>query len=165
MKKTLDKKTKKCYNKSTKRGQEPLKKRKKGSDRHYSAKAQKGQKMDTMKKTTTEHLTLIANSTLPEDTRDWAKAQLALIEKRKARRAEKPSKTAEANAPIKATILDYLTENKGNKYTEAELGAVIEATHNKAGSLVRQLVAEGKVSVEEIKIPKVGKRKAYFVAE
>lgn len=119
----------------------------------------------TTKMTTRDHLTIVEKSNLPEATRLWARAQLEALDRRNAKRAEKPSKTAEANAPIKATILDYLTENKGNKYTEAELGAVIEATHNKAGSLVRQLVAEGKVSVEEIKIPKVGKRKAYYVAE
>lgn len=121
--------------------------------------------MDTTKMTTRDHLTAIVNGKLTAETQAWAKAQIEALDRRNAKRAEKPSKTAEANAPIKATILNYLTKNKGNKYTEAELGAVIEATHNKAGSLVRQLVAEGKVSVEEIKIPKVGKRKAYFVAE
>lgn len=162
--KTLDKNTKKCYNKGTKRGQEPLKK-KKGSDRHYGAKAQKGQKMDTTKMTTRDHLNAIIEGKLTAETQAWAQAQIEALDRRKAKRTEKPSKTAEANAPIKAAILNYLTENKGNKYTEAELGAVIEATHNKAGSLVRQLVAEGKVSVEEVKIPKVGKRKAYFIAE
>lgn len=121
--------------------------------------------MDTTKMTTRDHLTAIFDGKLTPETQAWAKAQIEALDRRNAKRAEKPSKTAEANAPIKATILDYLTENKGSKYTEAELGAVIAATHNKAGSLVRQLVAEGKVNVEEIKIPKVGKRKAYFVAE
>lgn len=115
------------------------------------------------KKTTIEHLTLIANSTLPEDTRDWAKGQLALIEKRKAKRAEKPSKTAEANAPIKTALIGYLNDNKGKKFTEVELGAGIGQSHNKAGSLARQLVGEGVVNSAEVKIPKVGTRKVYWI--
>jgi len=113
--------------------------------------------------TTRQHLEAIANGTISGLTRDWARGQIEKLDARNSKRKEKPTKTALENAPIKATILDYLTENKGNKYTEVELGAVVEATHNKAGSLVRQLVAEGKVSVEETKIPKVGKRKVYFI--
>lgn len=120
--------------------------------------------METIKMTTRDHLNAIINGNISTETVEWAKAQIVSLDKRNAKRAEKPSKTAVANAPLKEAIYNYLVENDG-KFTEAELGSVIESTHNKAGSLVRQLVAEGKVSVEEIKIPKVGKRKAYFVAK
>ena len=110
-----------------------------------------------------EVLNAISNGTMDEEIKDWAKSQLEKMDARNAKRTSKPSKTAVANAPLKEAIYNYLVENDG-KFTEAELGAVIDTTHNKAGSLVRQLVAEGKVSVEEVKIPKVGKRKAYFIA-
>lgn len=111
-----------------------------------------------------EVLNAISTGIVDDDIKAWAKAQIEKMDARNAKRTSKPSKVAVANAPLKEAIYNYLVENDG-KFTEAELGAVIESTHNKAGSLVRQLVAEGKVSVEEVKIPKVGKRKAYFVAK
>ncbi len=111
-----------------------------------------------------EVLNAIVNGTMDADIQEWAKGQIEKMDARNAKRTSKPSKVAVANAPLKEAIYNYLVENDG-KFTEVELGAVIESTHNKAGSLVRQLVAEGKVSVEEVKIPKVGKRKAYFVAK
>ena len=111
-----------------------------------------------------EVLNAISTGIVDDDIKAWAKAQIEKMDARNAKRTSKPSKTAIANAPLKEAIYNYLVENVG-KFTEAELGVVIENTHNKAGSLVRQLVAEGKVSVEEVKIPKVGKRKAYFVAK
>lgn len=111
-----------------------------------------------------EVLTAIANGTVDTEIQEWAKGQIEKMDARNAKRTSQPSKTAVANAPLKEAIYNYLVENDG-KFTEAELGAVVETTHNKAGSLVRQLVAEGKVSVEEVKIPKVGKRKAYFIAK
>ena len=111
-----------------------------------------------------EVLNAIVNGTMDADIQEWAKGQIEKMDARNAKRTSKPSKVAVANAPLKDAIYNYLMENDG-KFTESELGAVIKSTHNKAGSLVRQLVAEGKVSVEEVKIPKVGKRKAYFVAK
>lgn len=116
-----------------------------------------------MTMTNRDHLNAIVNGIITADTQEWAKAQLQKMDSRNAKRAATPSKTALANAPLKEAILAYLTDNDG-KFTEVELGTAVDTTHNKAGSLVRQLVAEGKVNVEEVKIPKVGKRKAYFVA-
>ena len=117
------------------------------------------------KMTKREFYTAISTAeTLPEEIKTFALSEIAKIDDRNAKRVNKPSKTALANIPLKEAIFKYLSENDG-KYTEAELGTVIEATHNKAGALVRQLVKEGKVSVEEIKVPKVGKRKAYFIAK
>lgn len=115
------------------------------------------------KMTTRNYLEAIAAGRVDDAVKEWAVAQLMKLDARNAKRAATPSKTAIANAPLKEAIFNYLSENEG-KFTETELGAVINATHNKAGSLARQLVAEGKVSVAEVKIPKVGTRKAYFVA-
>lgn len=112
--------------------------------------------------TNRERYEAISAGIINDELMTWAKAEIEKLDARNAKRAEKPSKTAIANAPLKEAIYNYLVENDG-KFTEAELGAVIETSHNKAGSLVRQLAAEGKVSVEEVKIPKIGKRKAYFV--
>lgn len=113
--------------------------------------------------TTRNYFEAIAAGNVDDAVKEWAKGQIEKLDARNAKRAATPSKTAIANAPLKEALLSYLSENEG-KFTEAELGKVIDASHNKAGSLVRQLVAEGKVNVEEVKIPKVGTRKAYFVS-
>lgn len=117
---------------------------------------------NTTTMTTRDHLNAIINGTITSDTQNWAKSQLEKLDARNLKRASKPSKTAIANQPLKEALLAYLGANDG-KYTEAELGALLEVTHNKAGSLARQLVAEGLVQQEEVKIPKIGKRKVYFV--
>lgn len=113
--------------------------------------------------TTRNYFEAIAEGRMNDEIKAWAAGQIEKLDARNAKRAATPSKTAIANAPLKEAIFKYLSENDG-KFTEAELGKVIDASHNKAGSLVRQLVAEGKVSVAEVKIPKVGTRKAYFIA-
>ncbi len=117
------------------------------------------------KTTNRDYFTIIAKAPeLSQEVRDWAISQIEKMDARNAARTSKPSKTALANAPLKAVILDYLKSNEG-PFTESELGKVIDASHNKAGSLARQLVAEGLVSQVEVKIPKVGTRKAYTIAK
>ncbi len=114
------------------------------------------------KMTTRNYLEAIAAGKVDETVKAWAKGQIEKLDAKNAKRAATPSKTALANVPLKEAILKYLTENDG-AFTESELGKVIDASHNKAGSLARQLLAEGKISQKEVKIPKVGVRKAYFV--
>lgn len=109
-----------------------------------------------------EVLNAIVNGTMDADIQEWAKAQIEKMDARNAKRTSKPSKTAIANAPIKEALVKYLSENDG-KFTEMELGTALEVTHNKAGSLARQLVKENIVKTEEVKIPKVGTRKVYFI--
>ena len=109
-----------------------------------------------------EVLTAISKGTMDEEIMGWAVSQIEKMDARNAKRTSKPSKTAIANAPIKEALVKYLTENDG-KFTEMELGTALEVTHNKAGSLARQLVKENIVKTEEVKIPKVGTRKVYFI--
>lgn len=110
--------------------------------------------------TNREFYVAISNGTMNEEVMGFAAEAIAKMDARNAARKDKPSKTAIANAPIKEAILAHLVE-AGTSMTETDLGVALNITHNKAGSLARQLVAEGKLTVEEVKIPKVGKRKAY----
>ena len=91
-----------------------------------------------------------------------AEAEIKKLDNRNANRSAKPTKTQQENAPIKQALLDYLTANDG-QHTEGDLGTALGITHNKAGALARQLVAEGKVTSAEVKLPKVGKRKVYSI--
>ena len=54
---------------------------------------------------------------------------VAQMDARNAKRAEKPSKTALANAPLKESILSYLTDHTG-EYTCMDLGAALSMTHS-----------------------------------
>lgn len=116
--------------------------------------------------TNREFLTAIANSTnLPSDLTDFATDQIAKMDARnEARKASsKPSKTAIANEPIKASIMAFLSQQ-----TEPTIACTIAEgvgiSTAKASSLLRQLVESGKVVKSEVKIPKKGKTAAYAVA-
>ena len=114
--------------------------------------------------TNREFYTTISAGTINDEVIAHATEALSKMDEANAKRKDKPSKTQEANAPIKAALLELLQSNPSSKYTEGELGTALEVTHNKAGSLARQLVAEGKAISLEVKIPKVGKRKVYTIA-
>ena len=112
--------------------------------------------------TTREFYTIIADSNLADDVKAFATASLEKLDARNANRSAKPTKAQLENAPIKQALLDYLTANDG-QFTEGDLGTALGVTHNKAGARARQLVAEGKVTSAEVKLPKVGKRKVYSI--
>lgn len=113
--------------------------------------------------TNREFFTAIAETeSLPLEIREHATAEIEKLNKRNADRASKPSKTALANEPIKTDILTLLAD--GGKVA-SEIGEALEISVNKASALCRQLVEEGLLTVEEIKVPKAGKRKKYSLAE
>lgn len=114
--------------------------------------------------TNREFFVSISAGNLTEDCIAHAAEALSKMDSANAKRKDKPSKAQVANAPIKQALMELLMENPNAKYTENELGAALDITHNKAGSLARQLVAEGKATSAEIKIAKVGKRKVYSIA-
>ena len=115
--------------------------------------------------TNREFFVSISEGKLTEDCVAHATEALAKMDAANAKRKDKPSGKQTENAPIKAALLTLLTENPNTQYTENELGTALEVTHNKAGSLARQLVAEGKAVSAEVKFPKVGKRKVYSLAK
>ena len=116
--------------------------------------------------TNREFLTAIANSTvLPTDLTDFASEQIAKLNARnEARKASsKPSKTAIANEPIKASIMAFLSQ-QSEPVIACTVAEGVGISTAKASSLLRQLVESGKVVKSEVKIPKKGKTAAYAVA-
>lgn len=114
--------------------------------------------------TNREFFVSISAGKLTEECIEHAVEALSKMDSANAKRKDKPSKVQEANAHIKQALIELLTANPTTKYTENELGVALDITHNKAGSLARQLVAEGKAVSAEVKIAKVGKRKVYSIA-
>ena len=110
--------------------------------------------------TNREFLNAIAtNETLPTDIVEHATAALAKMDATNEARKNKPSKKSEENAPILAQIAtEILTAEAQTASAIAEAAGI---SVQKASALLRQLVADGKATVTEVKVPKKGVQKAY----
>ena len=93
---------------------------------------------------------------------DFAKEEIAKLDQRNASRSSKPTKAQIENESIKTKIVELLTE-VSEKYVASAIAEKVEISTQKASALCRQLVDEGKLQVEEVKVPKKGKQKAYSV--
>ena len=114
--------------------------------------------------TNREFLTAIANlETAPQELRDEATARIEKMDAANEARKNKPSKKAEENAPIMNQIATEVltTEAKTASAVAEEVGISVQ----KASALLRALVAEGKATVAEQKMPKKGTVKVYALAE
>lgn len=93
---------------------------------------------------------------------NFAKEEITKLDVRNASRSSKPTKVQIENESIKAKIVELLTE-VGEKYVASAIAEKVEISTQKASALCRQLVDEGKLQVEDVKVPKKGKQKAYSV--
>ena len=94
----------------------------------------------------------------------FATEAIEKMDERNAKRSEKPSKTQEANAPLKKNILDWVTERDETVIASA-VGEAMSITTQKASALLRQLVDEGSLSKNEVKVPKKGKQVGYTLVK
>ena len=95
--------------------------------------------------------------------KEFAKAEIVKLDERNANRSSKPTKTQIENEPIKEKILEVLST--GEKMVASAIAERVEISTQKASALCRQLVESQKLKVEEVKIPKKGKQKAYSILE
>lgn len=112
--------------------------------------------------TTREFLNAVIEANISDELNDQAKAMVAALDKRNAKRASTPSKTAIANAPLKQAIVKLISEKN---MTAPEVGVALEVSTQKASALLRQLCEDGVLTSEEIKVPKKGKMKSYSLVE
>ena len=98
-----------------------------------------------------------------EEVREHATNAIAKMDATNEARKNKPSKKSEENAPILEQIAtEILTSEAQTASTIAEAAGI---SVQKASALLRQIVAEGKATVTDVKIPKKGTVKAYAKAE
>ena len=95
--------------------------------------------------------------------KEFAKAEIVKLDERNASRSSKPTKAQIENEPIKETILEVLST--GERMVASAIAERVEISTQKASALCRQLVESQKLKVEEVKIPKKGKQKAYSILE
>ena len=113
--------------------------------------------------TNREFYSAIANGTMSDEIKAFAEDAIAKMDERNAKRSSKPSKTSIENAPIKESIIEFISNR--NEFCIAGASAeALEISTSKASALCRQLVEAGKLLEKEVKVPKLGKRKAYRIA-
>lgn len=109
---------------------------------------------------------LIAVSTLETASEELKAEAVARIEKldaaNEARKA-KTSKKAQENAPLLDKIADEILTSEAQ--TAATIAETLGVSVQKASSLCRTLVNDGRAESVDVKIPKKGTQKAYFLAE
>lgn len=105
-----------------------------------------------------EMFEMIVNGNVNEEVIEMAKNELVKMDERNARRKNSPSKKSIENEPIKAKILEILTDEP---MTASEVAEKVEISVQKASALLRQI--DG-LNVTEVKIKGKGKVKGYSVA-
>lgn len=93
--------------------------------------------------------------------KEFAKAEIVKLDERNASRSSKPTKTQIENEPIKEKILEILST--GERIVASAIAERLEISTQKASALCRQLVESKQLKVEDVKIPKKGKQKAYMI--
>ena len=114
--------------------------------------------------TNREFLNAVIALSASEEITEHAKAMIASLDKRNAARTSKPSKTQLENAPIKEAILNVIAEMNA-EVSASELHERLNISVQKASSLCRQLVEEGRLSKGERKEKGKGLVKVYSLAE
>ena len=113
--------------------------------------------------TNREFYNAIANGTMNDEIKAFAKDAIVKMDERNAKRNSKPSKTSIENEPIKKNIMEFIS-NQNDFCIAGTIAEALEISTQKASALCRQLVEAGKLLEKEIKVPKQGKRKAYGIA-
>ena len=95
--------------------------------------------------------------------KEFAKAEIVKLDERNANRSAKPTKAQIENKTIKEKILEVLSTEE--RMVASAIAEKVEISTQKASALCRQLVESNKLKVEEVKIPRKGKQKAYSILE
>lgn len=101
----------------------------------------------------------IVNGNVTDEVVAMAQNELVKMDERNAKRKGRPSKNALANEPIKAHILEVLTNEP---MTATEVAQRVEISTQKASALLRQI--DGLV-VTEVKVKGKGKVKGYALGD
>ena len=109
-----------------------------------------------------EFYNAIASGTMNGEVKAFAEKAIRKMVERDVKRSSKPSKTSIENAPIKGSIMEFIS-NRNEFCIASAIAEAREISTAKASALCRRLVADGKLVKKEVKVPKQGKLKAYGI--
>ena len=113
--------------------------------------------------TNRESYEAVVNGTITPDVIEHFKAALAKMDAANEKRRNTPSKKAVENAPLVEQIVNEILTNEPK--TASDVAAELGVTPQKASALLRQVVADGKATVTDVKVPKRGTQKGYTLTE
>ena len=115
------------------------------------------------KYTSRDFYNAIINGTITDKEKEFAEAAIEKLDAKNANRSSKPSKKAIENEPIKASILEMLTE-KTEPITAMDIATALKISTQKASALCMQLANRGKIEKTEIRVKGKGAVKGYTLA-
>ena len=112
--------------------------------------------------TNREFYTAIVNSNVSDELKTFATDAIAKLDARNAKRSSKPSKKSLENEPIKESISNLLVD--GDARLASEIASSLELSVSKVSALCRQMVTDGVLHVEDVKVKGKGTQKSYSIA-
>lgn len=106
-----------------------------------------------------EFFTKVIEANISEELTVKAQELVAGLDKRNAQKSATMSKTQKENEVLKGSMLEKLEKGKG--YLAVEIASAMGFSTSKASALAKQLVAEGKATVEDVKVKGKGTQKMY----
>ena len=106
-------------------------------------------------------LTTVFEDEMAESVKEHAKAALGKLDATNEKRRNSTSKKEEENLPIMEQIVNEVLSFE--PMTASDIGAALGISHNKATPIVKMAVARGLAGVKDIKVPKKGMQKGYFL--
>lgn len=119
--------------------------------------------MTNEKMTKRDFLKAVMNGEINDEIKAFAEEEIEKLDTANAKRREKTSKKREENKPLLDQIYNEVLGEEPK--TASEVAEVIQTSVQKASSLLRALVEDGKAEAQEIKVPKKGKCKGYTKVE
>lgn len=108
-----------------------------------------------------EFITKVIEANISEEMNVKGAELLAGLDKRNAQKASTQTKTQKENEVLKASMVEKLEKGKG--YLAVEIASAMGFSTSKASALAKQLVAEGKATVADVKVKSKGMQKSYTI--
>ena len=106
-------------------------------------------------------LTAVFEDEMAESIKEHAKAALGKLDATNEKRRNAASKKELENLPIMEQIVNEVLSFE--PMTASDIGAALGISHNKATPIVKMAVTRGLAGVKDIKVPKKGMQKGYFL--
>lgn len=113
-----------------------------------------------------DFMTMVMNGEMTDEMKDFARAKIEKLDATLEKRKNTISKKALENIPLMDRIYNEILCEEAK--TATDVAEVMEISVQKASSLLRKMVEDGRATKTEVKIPKKGVQKGYmknFVTE